>query len=142
LDRQVEILGLYTEVEEKAFQQQMVVDVLRSEKLELNLRLLAVEEEGRMPILVVMEEDQLVKHRRMEMIEMELHQQVDQLLIALVVLEVHIFMRSGMEVMEHNFMAAIVVILMVEEEDLVTMEVVVVPHSFSQELVVQVIQED
>jgi hypothetical protein len=142
LDRQVEILGLYTEVEEKAFQQQMVVDVLRSEKLELNLRLLAVEEEGRMPILVVMEEDQLVKHRRMEMIEMELHQQVDQLLIALVVLEVHIFMRSGMEVMEDNFMAAIVVILMVEEEDLVTMEVVVVPHSFSQELVVQVIQED
>ena len=62
--------------------------------------------------------------------------------VVLVEMEVHMFMRSRMELLEDNFMAAIVVILMVEEEDLVTMGVVVVPHSFSQELVVQVIQED
>ena len=91
-------------------------------------------------VVVVMEEDQLVKLHRMEMVEMELHQQVAQ--VVLVEMEVHMFMRSRMELLEDNFMAAIVVILMVEEEDLVTMGVVVVPHSFSQELVVQVIQED
>ena len=101
-----------------------------------------MEEEGRQGILVATEEDQLVKLLIMEMEEMELHQQVDQPLIAKVEMVAHLMVRWRMETLEDYIMEEAAGLLMVQEAELVTMEEAVVPHSFNQELVVQVIQED